>query len=224
MKKKTDQIRLLSIFTFAFLSITIPAFADDDLARPPEMPTAEDSIESTATPTVMSDSVEPTVAPTIVSPAVSPAMASPVPMQNMPMQNQSTVKTLGTVRTADMNIPALPPTQKMQAQQNGTVAYMTGGVGQEEREALETAKNNYNLHITIANGDGQFLADTRIIIRNQAGQEILEAVAGPIFYAQVPAGSYSVEAASSEGQTKKQNVVVGKAGKANRPSSLHFTW
>ena len=51
--------------------------------------------------------------------------------------------------------------------------------------------------------------------------DFLEAVAGPIFYAQLPAGSYVVEAASSEGQIKKQTVTVGKGSK---PAALHFTW
>jgi hypothetical protein len=202
MQEVTGPIRLISVLVVALIGMSMPvlsAYAEDETARPPQV----------------SSSSEDQVSPPSENPETAAAASAST------AQTPGTVHTLGVLPSADLGIPPLPPTEKMQVQKSGTVAYVTGGVGQEERQALEAAQNNYNLHITVSNREGQFLADTRITIRDRKGNEILEAIAGPIFNVQIQSGTYTVEAASSEGQIKKQTVTVGKG---KRPTSLHFTW
>ncbi len=141
----------------------------------------------------------------------------------------STVKTLGTIsrddltnatrgkaaardNAADTSDAPLQPTQV-----NG-ITYITGGIGDEERAKLESEKHNYNLHITSAGKAGEYVGDTRIVIRDRKGNELLNVSSGPLFYVQLPAGAYTIEA-RSDGETQERRVTVGQ-----KNSFLHFSW
>ncbi|MBI1276045.1 hypothetical protein GC177_08750 [bacterium] len=97
--------------------------------------------------------------------------------------------------------------------------YVTGGVGEAERNQLEATKGDYNLHIMSAGKDGAFVADGQIAISDKKGNEVINTKSGPLFYAQLPDGSYTVNA-SYEGQTKTQRITVGKG----KPANLHLSW
>ena len=153
-----------------------------------------------------------------------------------PSGQPSTARSLGTLPANE--IPAQPPAMPPQAMppegsmiQQGTtdevivqpvkagnVTYITGGIGDEERDALKAVRQDYNLWIMSSSSTGEFLGDIQINITNAHGDVVLDAPAGPIFYASLPAGSYSVQA-TSQGHAKKQRVTVGKKG-----APLHFTW
>lgn len=107
-----------------------------------------------------------------------------------------------------------------EVQQVGDISYVTGGIGDEEREALLAAQHNYNLRILSAAGkSGAYPGDTHICIFDKSGNELLNTDADPIFYAFLPIGHYRVEE-TSEGQTKKQSFVIG----ANKPVLITFRW
>ena len=113
---------------------------------------------------------------------------------------------------ADNNLP--------QAQQDGNVTYVTGGIGDEERNALRAVQHDYNLHIVNAVGaSGAYPGDTHIIIYDKHHQEVVNTDTDPLFYAQLPAGRYTVEE-SSEGEDKQQSVVIA----ANKPENITFRW
>lgn len=109
--------------------------------------------------------------------------------------------------------------QVLEPQQYGDATYITGGIGDEERDLLEQVKGDYNLRIMSALNDGAFTGDTRITIRTLKGEEVLSADAGPIFLAKLLPGRYKVEAAS-ENQTRSQNITIGNKGYAH----IHFSW
>ncbi|MDP9128469.1 MAG: carboxypeptidase regulatory-like domain-containing protein, partial [Pseudomonadota bacterium] len=96
---------------------------------------------------------------------------------------------------------------------------ITGGIGDEQRSMLEAAQKEYNLHVLSAERDGSFVAETRVVIRDRKGNALVDTSAGPLFYAKLPSGSYSVEA-SNEGQSKKQNVTID----SRKASSINFNW
>lgn len=98
----------------------------------------------------------------------------------------------------------------LSVQTQGDVQFITGGIGIDERDQLEAAKSDYNLHITNASADGAFANDTNLSIADRKGTEVVNAVAGPIFYAALPAGTYTITATQGEQQQKK-TVKVGKA-------------
>jgi hypothetical protein len=100
-----------------------------------------------------------------------------------------------------------------------TVNYVTGGIGDDERQAIEASKGDYNLHVTSASGNGAFVEDTQVVIKDKAGTEVLNVTAGPLLYVKLPTGSYTLEAThGSDSQTKK--FVIGK--KPTR--DLHLSW
>lgn len=97
--------------------------------------------------------------------------------------------------------------------------YVSGGFGDEERESLEAQKGDYNLHILSTSADGAYKGDTQIIIMNKRNEEIINALAGPIFYAILPAGTYTIRAYDANRvQEKRVRIRSGKT------SSLQLIW
>lgn len=107
----------------------------------------------------------------------------------------------------------------MQPMKAGNITYVTGGIGDEERYALQSVKNRYNLSIVSAANTGAYVGDTRVTISDTAGQELVDTHAGPLFYANLPPGKYVVEG-QSEGQMRTQNITIAE----NKPAHIHFSW
>ena len=77
----------------------------------------------------------------------------------------------------------------------GQISYITGGIGEDEEDAMKAAAGDYNLLISNAEKDGEFTAGTNLVIRDAKGNEVLRARnTGPLFYAQLPPGRYVVDA------------------------------
>lgn len=103
------------------------------------------------------------------------------------------------------------------------VTFVTGGIGDDELQAIEASKADYNLHVMSASSSGAFVGDSRVVITRKVGketEEMLSVVAGPILYVRLPAGSYTLAAKLGD-QTKKQNFTVSKKGPAAR---VHLGW
>lgn len=103
------------------------------------------------------------------------------------------------------------------------VSYVTGGIGNGEREAIEASKADYNLHITSAAVSGEFVGDTSIIINRMHGsetEEVLNVESGPLLYVRLPAGNYHL-AAEQGGQIKEQKFAVNAQGKT---SPIRLSW
>lgn len=88
------------------------------------------------------------------------------------------------------------------------VEYLSGGVGLDERKALEERAGEYPLKLVFALSSGQYLANVDVTILDSQGNEVLRAVSnGPWFYADLPSGSYQVSAVY-KGETRTYNVSV----------------
>jgi hypothetical protein len=98
-------------------------------------------------------------------------------------------------------------------QQNG-IAYINGGVGQEEQTALKSQRADYNLLLTFATRQsGAYRSDVQLDITDAKGASLLSvANTGPMFFAKLPPGTYRISAAA-EGKTFKRTVKVGGAPK-----------
>ncbi len=99
------------------------------------------------------------------------------------------------------------------------VHYVTGGIGDEERDSIEAVKSEYNLHVLSSNRAGEFNGDTHVTIRSSKGEQILSIDAGPLLYVNLPAGTYTVEAASGQ-EDKTQKVTVGRS----KSAAVDFRW
>lgn len=97
------------------------------------------------------------------------------------------------------------------------VKYLTGGVGQDERDLLRSMAGQFNLSLMFAVQGGAFLSNVHVLIQDGGKNTVLDAVAnGPYLYAELPPGSYTVTA-SLEGQVRSRPVTVanGRLARAN---------
>jgi hypothetical protein len=107
----------------------------------------------------------------------------------------------------------------LEVHQQGDMSYVTGGIGEDESDALQATQHNYNLHVMNADKDGHFSDDIRIVISDPKHTVLLDTVGGPLFYANVPSGRYLVEG-FSDTQSKKQTVTIA----GNKTVRVRFVW
>ena len=74
--------------------------------------------------------------------------------------------------------------------------YLSGGVGADERIAMEEHGKAFNVKLEFAETGGAYLADVKLEIVGGKNETVLSTTAtGPWFYIQLPPGIYSVKAA-----------------------------
>lgn len=107
---------------------------------------------------------------------------------------------------------ALPPTQHQ-----GSVEYVSGGIGSDESASFKEAAGQFPLALTFAsNGEGNaaYVADVQVVIRDSHDANVLNATSqGPFFLARLPAGDYKVYA-TYKGKTQSRSVQVHDKGTA----------
>ncbi|WZV79292.1 carboxypeptidase regulatory-like domain-containing protein [Burkholderia pseudomallei] len=126
----------------------------------------------------------------------------------------ATVAALGS--TAAANETPEPATQ------NG-IAYVTGGVGQDEVDALRAAASKYNLRMMFASRSGEYLSDVDVTIRAAAAQPVLTVrTRGPFLYARLPAGQYRIDA--RYGSAEQRRSVRRSVRAARGGVHVEFRW
>jgi len=110
------------------------------------------------------------------------------------------------------SIEALPAMPAVQTQ--SSVAYISGGIGGDEQEAMRAAAQNYNLHLLFAEqGSGEYLSGIKVTITSQQGAVVLSAISdGPYFMARLPAGHYRISADAGDGRPQMRAVSVPAHG------------
>lgn len=104
-------------------------------------------------------------------------------------------------------------------QQQGDITYITGGIGEVETKTLRASKPHYGLRVMNADKTGHFSGTARIKISDAKGVVLLDTIAGPIFYANLPDAHYTLESISGE-RTKQQKIIV----KRGTPVDVRFSW
>jgi hypothetical protein len=101
------------------------------------------------------------------------------------------------------------------------IPYVSGGIGEGEREAMRPMSADYNLWLWFATKDtGANLADVQVTVQDKNQTPVLDVVSdGPWLMARLPAGTYKVKA-TSDGATQVKTVTVGAA--ARSPLILRF--
>lgn len=93
-------------------------------------------------------------------------------------------------------------------------AYASGGIGNEEQQALQDRKNSYNLRLTFAQSrTGEYLAGLEIAIERLDRRRTFGPYqdCGPLFYARLEPGLYRVSA-TYEGVVRTKTVRIGAKG------------
>ena len=94
------------------------------------------------------------------------------------------------------------------------------GFGLEERDALKATAKNYNLIMSNADKVGKLTAGTTIVITNKYNQETLRVNdAGPLFYAELPAGAYVIKAANGDQKAERNVSITGQ-----KQARIYLIW
>lgn len=124
-----------------------------------------------------------------------------------------------TQNSEDTQMAPLPPEHHM-----GAIAYMSGGIGADEASAMKEAAPRYPLELMFVakeqGGHDAYLAADKIIVRDQKGRTVLDAVSdGPFLLAKLPPGQYTVEAID-HGQVRERSVRINP----DKHARLVFEW
>jgi hypothetical protein len=94
----------------------------------------------------------------------------------------------------------------------GDAPAVSGGVGDEDRDALMQAYDQYNLHLAFAEKSGDYVADVGVKVRDARGREMWSGNAdGPLLFMKLPPGRYEV-VADFDGRQQRRSVQVGPRG------------
>jgi hypothetical protein len=118
-------------------------------------------------------------------------------------------------------ILALPPMAvgEVAVHTQDGVSFVSGGVG-DERQALEAMGQRFDLKLTMALSTGHFVGDARVRIQSPQGRIVLDTLAdGPLLYAQLQPGTYTVSC-SLNGKELKQTAQITPGAQ----QELTFTW
>jgi hypothetical protein len=101
-----------------------------------------------------------------------------------------------------------------QLEQRDGIAYLSGGIGEDERAAFEEARKDFNLELVFAaKGGGNYLANIDLAVLDAARREILRTTTeGPLFLAQLPPGRYTI-VATFNGETQTRSLTVPAKGR-----------
>jgi hypothetical protein len=109
---------------------------------------------------------------------------------------------------------------ELQARTANGVSYTSGGFGLDERAELRAMSKGDNLELSFALRNKNYLGGAEVSIKDSHGKRILETASdGPLFFAKLPEGTYTVEA-TALGQTLEQVAHVRSKGQ----TQLHFAW
>ena len=99
------------------------------------------------------------------------------------------------------------------------VMYASGGVGKDERMAMESIVKGYNVKLVFAEAPREYVADVKVKIEDHSGKKLLEATSGgPWFWVKLPQGDYRVIASFRDHRDIK-NLKVGSG-----PETVEFLW
>lgn len=95
----------------------------------------------------------------------------------------------------------------------GNIVYMTGGIGDEERDEIRSRERDFNLKLLFAERDGSYLGDVDVVVLTPKGESIFDVNSvGPFLLMQLPAGSYVIKT-SMNGQTQQKRLAVSAKGR-----------
>jgi hypothetical protein len=111
--------------------------------------------------------------------------------------------------------------EELQVETYNDIDYVSGGIGDSEQQALEDMASDFNLGLIFAvRESGNYLNDIGVQIQDSAGEVVLETTSkGPMLYADLEPGSYTVEA-SGYGETYSRAVDL----QDGQQETINFTW
>ena len=92
------------------------------------------------------------------------------------------------------------------------IPYLSGGIGDEEREAIEHARKDYNVKIVLTETAGAYVSNVNLELATILGEPILAlSGAGPLVLIQLPPGTYLITADYDGRKTQRRFDVKDNA-------------
>ncbi len=102
----------------------------------------------------------------------------------------------------------------------GNVPYVSGGVGLDSIDRLDTMAGQFNLKLVFALKSGEWVSDVKVTITDTAGKAIVDTMSnGPWFLTKLPMGKYQI-VANFAGNAEKRTIAVGAA----KLNTVDFRW
>ena len=112
---------------------------------------------------------------------------------------------LGLILLSNLALADLP---KIRSSPTG-IAYMTGGIGEEEVTAMKREAKKFTLNLLFSEGVvGRWVTDINVNIYDEASQLVFRIVAAKnVLYVNLPAGTYTI-LANNAGNKLRQKVTL----------------
>lgn len=131
--------------------------------------------------------------------------------------------TIAGLLAAAPAVAASSPTELPPVMTQGSVKYLSGGIGTDEEKAMRSQMSKYPLTLEFAEHATpmpEHLAGINVTIKDHSGKTELDTISdGPFMLVQLPAGKYRITA-DENGKTQARDVVVA----ANTPEHVLFEW
>jgi hypothetical protein len=102
----------------------------------------------------------------------------------------------------------------------GGVSYVSGGIGKDSIDRLDSLARDFNLKLVFALNSGDYLSDVKVTIADAAGKTLLDTTSeGPWFLTKLPAGNYQI-VATFAGNAVRRQIAVRSANL----STVDFRW
>lgn len=100
------------------------------------------------------------------------------------------------------------------------VPFVSGGVGDEDQDALRRLSSNFNFELTLATPSGKLMGPAVVKISDDKGAVVIGTeTEGPLLLAELPPGRYTIEVVA-DGQPRTATVTVPAHGR----EQLSLTW
>jgi len=114
------------------------------------------------------------------------------------------------------DVDAVTTTPAVRVQEADGVQYLSGGVGDQERQAMRSHQQEFPLQILFSGKAGELGLANQVRVLDGANQVVAVQNAGPLLMLKLPPGHYTVEAAFNGG-VQRRSVHVGQG-----PHLLHW--
>jgi hypothetical protein len=125
---------------------------------------------------------------------------------------------IALVTLAPLGAQTLSATPNIAAAPTAAIRYSAGGVGSDQRNAMQGLAASHNLLVKFAEANGDYLVPDAVSVRKGNAEVLSVTDAGPLLYVNLPNGIYTV-AATYKGVVRSKSVSV--AGSA---PEVVLTW
>ena len=101
------------------------------------------------------------------------------------------------------------------------VAYITGGIGEEQKAEMKAHAKAFNVHLLFSEGiSGRAVTDLNVDIYSETDEQVFRVInAKPLLYVQLPAGTYTI-LANNAGQRLRHKFTLVEG----EPQKIILNW